>query len=334
MMYDRIDNYKKLEELRDSKLLVYITGDRRGLETQISAEVLDYFMDHLDLFNLPKKISLYLYTCGGNTLAAWSIVNLLRMFCEEFEVIVPSKALSSGTLICLGADSIIMTKQATLGPIDPSVNTSLNPQVPGAPPSAKVPVSVEAIKGFIALAKEEVGIKDDKSLADVLIKLAENVHPLVLGEVYRARTQIQMLARKLLVNQVNDADKTEAIISFLCSDSGSHDYTINRREAKTNLGLKVENPDAETYPIIKQIYDSIRDELQLNTPYDPRAILCSDQSFDYEFKRCIIESIAGGKHVFLSKGTLTQTLFQTQPNISQISIQDNRTFEGWQRENE
>lgn len=334
MENDRIDYYKKLEELRGSKLLVYITGDRNGLETQISSEVLDYFMDHLDLFNLPKKISLYLYTCGGNTLAAWSIVNLLRMFCEEFEVIVPSKALSSGTLICLGADSIIMTKQATLGPIDPSVNTPLNPQVPGAPPTAKVPVSVEAIKGFIALAKEEVGIEDDKSLADILIKLAENVHPLVLGEVYRARTQIQMLARRLLINQVTDVDKIDAIISFLCSDSGSHDYTINRREAKTNLGLKVINPDAETYKVIKQIYDDIRSELELNTPYDPRAILGSNDSLDYEFKRCIIESIEGGKHVFLSKGTLTKTLIQLQPNVSQISIQDNRTFEGWHRENE
>jgi hypothetical protein len=53
------------------------------------------------------------------------------------------------TLLCLGADSIIMTKQAVLGPIDPSVHTPLNPQIPGAAHNAKVPVSVESINGFI-----------------------------------------------------------------------------------------------------------------------------------------------------------------------------------------
>lgn len=34
--------------------------------------------------------------------------------------------------------------------------------------------------------------------------LASKVHPLVLGEVYRAIGQVQMLAEKLLVNQVTD----------------------------------------------------------------------------------------------------------------------------------
>ncbi len=56
---------------------------------------------------------------------------MLRMFCDELEVIVPARARSAGTLMCLGADKVVMTKQATLGPIDPSLtgplNTSANP---------------------------------------------------------------------------------------------------------------------------------------------------------------------------------------------------------------
>ena len=59
-----------------------------------------------------------MYTRGGNTLAGWSIINLIRQFCDELEIIIPSKAHSTGTLMALGANSIIMTKQATLGPID------------------------------------------------------------------------------------------------------------------------------------------------------------------------------------------------------------------------
>lgn len=117
---------------------------------------MDYFIEHLDLIGVTKKISLLLYTRGGNTLVAWSIVTLIKQFCDEFEVIIPLKAHSSGTLISLGANKILMTKQATLGPIDPSVNDALNPQVPGAGPHAKVPVSVESVKGFLELAKDEL----------------------------------------------------------------------------------------------------------------------------------------------------------------------------------
>src|SRR5699024_4736900 len=103
-----------------------------------------------------NKISLLLYTRGGDTMAAYSLVNLIRQFCKEFEIIIPSKARSSGTIISLGADNIIMTKQATLGPIDPSLNNPLNPQNPQFPnnPQARIPVSVESIQGFFDLAKQ------------------------------------------------------------------------------------------------------------------------------------------------------------------------------------
>jgi ClpP class serine protease len=73
-----------------------------------------------------QQAQLYLYTRGGNTLAAWTLVNLIRNFCKDFEVIVPFNCHSAGTLISLGANRIVMTKQATLGPIDPSVNGPLN----------------------------------------------------------------------------------------------------------------------------------------------------------------------------------------------------------------
>ena len=60
MLKDRIEQYKQIEAERKSKLLVYITGDKPGMETQISPEVHDMFLNHLDNFNLPDKITLYL----------------------------------------------------------------------------------------------------------------------------------------------------------------------------------------------------------------------------------------------------------------------------------
>ena len=88
-------------------------------------------------------------------MAAWNMVNMLRMFCDELEIIVPARARSAGTLMCLGADRVLMTKQATLGPIDPSLTGPLNPAIPGASPDSRAPVSVEAVRGYIEMAKQD-----------------------------------------------------------------------------------------------------------------------------------------------------------------------------------
>jgi hypothetical protein len=339
MYKDRIENYKKIENLRNSKLLVYITGDRPGFETQIHPEVLDYFINHLDNLKKEKKITLLLYTRGGNTLAAWSLTNLIRQFCDEFEVLIPSKAHSSGTLISLGANTIIMTKQATLGPIDPSLNSPLNPQNPQAPnnPQARLPVSVESIKGYFELAKKDLQIKDTKSIADILIGLSNQVHPLVLGDVYRSRTQIQMLARKLLLKQIKDKKQIDKIIAFLCSDSGSHDYTIYRREAKEELGLNIEKPNDEFYQIIKETFTDIQNEFELKKAFDTNILLGNNNQADYSCRRALVESIAGGTDVFVSEGTLLKNtqIIQQAPNvppIQRVVIEDQRKFEGWKHE--
>jgi hypothetical protein len=332
MYQDRLELYRKLERERNSKLLVYVTGDRQGLETQIHPEVLNLLVDHMDAIGVVPKISLYLYTRGGQTLAAWSIANLIDQFCNNFEVLIPSKAHSAGTLICLGANALVMTKQATLGPIDPSVNTPLNPPVPGGPPMARYPVSVEAINGFIELAKE-IGERTGTDMASFLSALTANVHPLVLGQAYRTRGQIRMLGSRLLSRHMNGNDKIEKILSFLCSESGSHDYTIYRQEARDDLGLNVESPSEELYGIMKVIYDDIADELKLTDPYNPTVLLGGENKVAYEFRRAVVESLDGGSHQFRSKGFLRKhQVVDSNTGVAQEGIEDKRIFEGWKYE--
>lgn len=258
----------KIEGERNSKLIAYVTGDRPGMGAQIGADTPDIFLEHLDVIGKVDKISLIIYTCGGDTLAAWNIINLFREFCNELEVIVPNKCRSSGTLMALGANSIVMTKQATLGPIDPSITRSMSPIIPNSTPPQRLPISVESVKGYFSLLKEEFGASSDAALSAAYTKLAEYIHPLVLGDVYRTQKQIQMLAEKLLRMHNVDDQTIKHIVSFLCSDSGSHDYTINRSEAR-NLGLSVETPTQETYNELKAWFMDVVDELELRNAYDP-----------------------------------------------------------------
>lgn len=178
----RTELLRQIEEGRGSKVVLYATGDRRGLETRIGQDVIDLFVDHLDEIGPVPKISLVLYTSGGSTSAAWNLVNLIRMFCDDFEVIAPGKCMSAGTIICLGADRIVMTKQATLGPIDPTLHHSLGPPIPGANPDARVGVSVEEVNGYLDAIRACNGGADYEGKA--LLDLSNKVHPLVLGQIF------------------------------------------------------------------------------------------------------------------------------------------------------
>ncbi len=266
-------------------------------------------------------------------MAAWSLINLINTFCDDLEVIIPSKALSAGTLMALGAKRLVMTKQATIGPIDPSLSGGpLHPQIPGGAANTRAPVNVEEVNGFVEFARTELNIRGEEHVVKVLDQLSQRIHPLVLGAVYRTKSQIKMLAKRLLTAQISDPAKIDKLVAFLCQDSGSHDYTIHRREAKDVLGLQVEKPSADLYPKVKQIYDDIATELLLTTAWDPTACLAGHPSATYNCRRVLLESLAGGTDVFLSEGELSSNQMMT-PNGMQKAISDRRDFEGWRHEN-
>src|SRR5271165_4346666 len=99
-----------------------------------------------------------------------------------------------------------------------------------------------------------------------------------------------MLAERLIKYQLTDPKKVKSIISFLCSDSGSHDYTIHRREARDTLGLAVEKPDDELYRLIKRVHDDFHTELELMSRLDPTQMLAAQPQVAYSLKRGLIES--------------------------------------------
>ena len=183
-----------------------------------------------------------------------------------------------------------------------------------------------------SFASEGAKITGAGLMKDVFLRLAEQVHPLVLGEVYRSRSQIRMLAGRLLTRQVEDEEKKERILQFLCSESGSHDYTIYRREARDDLGLNIERPDDSLYKQIKGIYDDFATELQLGEPYSPEVVLGTSQQVQYRYKRALVESVDGGSHSFVSAGTLMRKQTQVAPGVMQMGVEDLRTLEGWVHE--
>jgi ClpP class serine protease len=164
------DKIKDIEKIRNSKVIVYFTGDRpfELTHAMITEDAVRYLYDHLLSLKFEegntKIIDLFLYSRGGDVSVPWRIVSMIREFCDEFNVLIPYKAHSAATLLSLGADTIIMGKKAELGPIDPT----LSRKSVGGPSTPPQDISVEDVNSFVSFIKETANINDQAAVAQLL----------------------------------------------------------------------------------------------------------------------------------------------------------------------
>lgn len=265
------------EAIRGSRVICCMTSDRPNAQGVIAKDFIPILYNHLRSLDSTNRIDVFLFTTGGDTLAAFGIGRLLREFTKNLAVLIPEKCHSAGTLLALGASEIFMTSAATLTPIDPSVVTQLNPKVEGlvaGGPPTLFPVSVENIGGFEDLVRDDWKLDGDGK-AQAFRMLTQRVHPLVLGQAYRTREQIGHLATKLLRAHRKDEKAIKDIVEQLTRKMGSHDYLISRQEAKDILGRQVllRDPEQKLERAIWALYEDFRDEMTLGRIYDPASIV-------------------------------------------------------------
>lgn len=260
-----------IEQRRKSRLICYLTSDRQNANAIIAKDALPLFFNQLREIGEVQRLDLLMFTTGGDTLAAFGLARLLREFAKWVGVLVPDKCLSAGTLVALGANQIYMTRAGTLSPIDPSITTQLNPQAEGPIQGIRqpLPVSVESVAGFKSLITEDWKIEKEEMLAQLLKVLADRVHPLTLGDVYRSRQQIERLAQELLKKHRKDQKNIQEIISTLTRGLGSHDYPISRTEARELLGRQIAGDDPELETLVWNLHQDYVTEMKWGTPYNP-----------------------------------------------------------------
>ena len=79
------------------------------------------FVDLLHKVPRDHDIDLLLHTTGGNVDVAEKLMGMMRSHVGEakLRILVPDFAKSAGTVMVLGADSVVMSDTSELGPIDP-----------------------------------------------------------------------------------------------------------------------------------------------------------------------------------------------------------------------
>jgi len=266
---------EKIETLRKSRLIVYVTGDRTPFGARIAEDVVRPFYDHLLALekNSPasaKRLDLFLYSRGGDVSVPWRIVSMIRELYPEFNVLIPYKAHSAATMIALGADSILMGRKAELSPIDPTLARE-GAGEGSVPPSE---ISVEDVSAYLAFIRERAKITDQMALAQLLGKLADNITPLVLGNINRQHPHIRLVARKLLASHQRAIakNKMKDIVDTLVEKMYSHGHAIGRKEAK-GIGLPVRNTSSELEQLLWELFELYEEELKLRDNLDPELLL-------------------------------------------------------------
>lgn len=325
---------QKLEKAINAKVLTLVTGDRSGMETRIAPDILPLVSEHISHIGPQDEIALFIYTPGGDTIAGWGMVNLIRQYCKKLKVLVPFRSLSCGTLISLGADEIVMGKRGLLSPVDPSVASPFNPTAPApAGQISLLPVSVEDMIGYIDLARKEIGLKGEKSLVEVLKSLSDKVHPLALGAVYRAREQSSTLAKRLLsIHTKDDQTRINKIVKLLTQELPTHNYLIGRSEAQ-DIGLKIIEPNDKIEKLMWSLYKEYENWLKITSPVSVELDLDNKDTKNIRYERAAIESMDNSvllQHIFVTDKFVFKTTGKHPNSDKPIEqILERILYQGW-----
>lgn len=299
--------FERIEVLRGGRTLVcFFNFDRDsapllpGLATQFYADVKEPLFRVLKESSVTKGIDLCVHTRGGDINSVWPLVSLLREFDEDFEVLVPFRCHSSGTLMALGAKQIFLGPLSELSPIDPTTGNQFNPVDP-ANPTQRMAIAVEDVNAFRKFVLEQFGLPSDgegalpresvERLAPCLDRLMSQVHPLALGNVHRVHSQIKVLAKNLLgLRSPNAGTEFDTIITALTSRFFSHLHMINRHEAKVILGDRVAFAPDDLAKALDDLLHCYEQNFSLRHPFLLHSYMENKTEADVRFVGGVVES--------------------------------------------
>ena len=314
---------REIEKKRNSKVIAYVTSDRPDLSALIAGDVVSLIHEHILALKEEEraKLDLFIYSRGGQSDVPWSIVSMFREFSQKgsFSVLIPYRAHSAATVIALGADEIVMTKKAELGPID--ITMSSGPYNPTEKDSnQRLPISVEDVTGYFSLL-EKVGCERPDEKMKGFELLTSHVHPLALGTVSRLLEETKLVALRLLSTRADPFSEEEnhEIMRRISSEVYSHNHAISRTEAVKYIGLK-QVKSAEEIDIADELwalYEEYNELFQFEDPFKPEEYLISNKLEEYTWTDLNLACVESLKRFDIYKKSMrVKRLRQVPPTIN------------------
>lgn len=242
----------QMEQLRGSKTLLFATNDQASPPRHMAEkDTLAFYNCLRELEGEVDQLDLILHTGGGEVQTARKLVSMMYQKANKVCVLIPYKAHSAGTLICLGADQVVMGPVAELSPIDPHI--SMRGNFSGNGPKS---MSAEDIRCFKVMAQNWFGVADNG--VELLNLLSEKIFPTMLTDFYRATAYVREVAQELFARQRPDlADEDRAQhIHRLMHGFHSHNAYLNWQDAAM-VGIAVQPATEAEERLLWQIYEEI-----------------------------------------------------------------------------
>lgn len=230
----------KIEAITRRNLVSYTSFFQHpaGTIADPDARLIETLLQSIDTKKYAGTLDLMINSPGGDPTAAEKIILTCRQYAKSFRVIVPQSAMSAATMIAMGADRIVMTETAEIGPIDPQMIQKLpNGQEVVRPAAA----FVDAYRDLVSKMQEAI---EAGKPPHPYVEMLRRIDSPWIQVCLKARRLAERIARDCLSQymlRTKTADEVAAVVkNFLAEgEEFSHGRAIRARKA-TKLGLDVE----------------------------------------------------------------------------------------------
>ncbi|MGH7981700.1 MAG: SDH family Clp fold serine proteinase [Candidatus Udaeobacter sp.] len=249
--------------------------DDRGREDpfcNISLRLFKAFQEARDEIPEGKPVGLLLESPGGDAHAAFRISRMLQRRSNNFTVIIAQWAKSAATLLALGAHTLLVARQAELGPLDVQM---FDPHKEELGSALNAVQSLERLNAFAMTAVDQMmiliatrfGRKLDVSLPLVLDYATKFTRPLLekidTVDYVRKSRELKVAedyATRLMMPHY-PISQAKDIARKLVQMYPTHGFVIDRDEAASpprpgaayGLGLKLTTPSVKAEGIMRNL---------------------------------------------------------------------------------
>lgn len=243
--------YKKISKALGVPVISYFTSfNYPSMIDNSDADMLEGLLQNL---NVENGFALIISSPGGDGLAAERIVNICRSYSGtgEFTCIIPGKAKSAATMICLGASKLIMTETSELGPIDPQIMYVKDDGVP------QVFSAYNLISSYKKIFKNAVNNQGRmEPYLQALAKYDEREVEQCISEVDLSKDIAVKALKTGMLKQLTEAEITNRVQIFLQpKETKVHGRPIYHHDIEQcGFNVELKQPKEDPWPLIYELY--------------------------------------------------------------------------------